>query len=160
MCKGRKRTSLKGITLPAFSELPDFQIFLERPPLDQGDRWSARPFRHLAAVRPASVSFGDRSRASSDKQRFLHNLWSAQAVVRSKVVPPKPVTSGDHWQPHPPSALLDADRWTPEQSSPVTSVAQTYWNVWEAQSWNSEPRKVRLTGVISKRVQVLTDSFN
>jgi hypothetical protein len=122
----------------------DFHIFFERPPLDQGDRWSARPFRHFAAVRPTSTSFADLSRASSDKQRFLRNLWTAQAVIRSKVAPPKPAISAHHIQPSPPSVLLDVDRWTADNTSSVTSLAQTYWNVWDARSWASDPRKVRL----------------
>ncbi|KAI9507546.1 hypothetical protein F5148DRAFT_1307723 [Russula earlei] len=44
----------------------DFHLYLEKPPHDQTDRWSGRPFRPLSLP------------------RFLENLWLSQANLRAR----------------------------------------------------------------------------
>lgn len=65
-----------------------------------------------------------------DKRRFVHSIWAAQALSRTKVLPsnPKPV----------PYVLVSSQ----EIEIEAHRRAKLYWNIWGANGWITEPRKV------------------
>ncbi|KAH9077249.1 hypothetical protein EDB83DRAFT_2504476 [Lactarius deliciosus] len=63
---GKNGMSCKGVATDVGGA--DFHLYLEKPPLDQTDRWSGRPFRP----------------SLRDKARFLENLWLSQANIRTR----------------------------------------------------------------------------
>lgn len=105
----------------------DIHIYLENPPRDQGDRWSARPFRALSVVRPPMPAGLDPKQTEADKQRFLESLWHVQATYRS-------------------NSRLSVVRCAKEMevdSRPgKTVLARTYFNIYQRTAFLQEPKKV------------------
>jgi hypothetical protein len=116
----------------------DFHLFFERPPMDQSDRWAARPFRSYTTVHPPySVSL-DPVATRRDKLRFVHNLWAAQALARAKLLPQEVRQV--------PRALVEEEEIGLESAGEMCGRAKCYWNVWERQGWLQADRKVGANG--------------
>lgn len=106
--------------------LKDFHLYLEKPPLDQTDRWSGRPFRPLSVVFPPHPPNFNPQRSETDKARFLENLWLSQANFRAR--------SGK-------SIVLRSEEREVESRGRIT-FAQTYFNVYQRTAFLQEPQKV------------------
>lgn len=107
----------------------ELHIYIENPPQDQGDRWSGRPFRSLSVVFPPSPVNLDPTRTLTEKERFLEHLWSAQAKYRTK--------AGQ-------SVILCAEEKEVEVRGGRTTVARTYFNVYQRTAFLQESKKVVL----------------
>ena len=106
----------------------DMNIYFESPPQDQSDRWSGRPFRAYSVVHPPSPVNLDPVLAESDKQRFLENLWTTQAMFRAK--------EGRS------VVLVSGEKEVESRGGRVTQ-ARTYFNVYQRTAYLTEPKKVR-----------------
>lgn len=102
----------------------DFHLYLENPPQDLSDRWSNRPLRCLSVVHPPSSANID---PENDKIRFLENLWNAQAKYRAR--------AGQ-------SVVLRSDEVEVESKSSKTTMARTYYNVYQRKAFLQESKKV------------------
>lgn len=105
----------------------EFHIYIENPPQDQGDRWSGRPFRSCSVVFPPAPINLDPTRTLTEKECFLGNLWSAQAKYRTK--------AGQ-------SVVLCADEKEVEVRGGRTTIARTYFNVYQRTAFLQESKKV------------------
>lgn len=116
----------------------DFQLFLEKPPMDQSDRWSGRPLRTYTAVNPPTPLGLDPATARSEKLRFVQNLWALQAVARTKVLPsqlkevPRVLTSHN-------DVSVDSEHMR----------VKLYWNLWTRKGWESEHTKAKVAMQVS-----------
>ncbi|KAJ7781077.1 RhoGEF domain-containing protein [Mycena metata] len=107
----------------------DINLYLENPPLDQNERWAGRAFRSLAVVHPPAPINLNPVQAELDKQRFLENLWQVQAAYRTR--------SGQ-------SVVLRADEMEVESKNGRTTVARTYYNVYQRTAFLQEPKKTKI----------------
>ncbi|KAG2349061.1 hypothetical protein BDR05DRAFT_956431 [Suillus weaverae] len=107
----------------------DFHIYIENPPQDQSDRWSGRSFRCLSVVFPPAPVNLDPARTTSEKDRFLENLWNAQAKYRTR--------SGQ-------SVVLCADEREVESRGGRVTMARTYFNVYQRTAFLQEPKKTKI----------------
>lgn len=105
----------------------DMHIYLENPPLDQGERWSGRPFRALSVVHPPNPVNLDPTLTSATKQSFLENLWSVQARYRTRLNQ---------------SVLLCAEDREVENRGGKITRARTYFNVYQRTAFLKEEKKV------------------
>lgn len=108
----------------------DIHVYIENPPQDQSDRWSGRSFRCLSVVFPPAPVNLDPARTTNEKDRFLENLWNAQAKYRTK--------TGQ-------SVVLCADEHEVESRGGKVTMARTYFNVYQRTAFLQEPKKVRFT---------------
>ncbi|KZT71528.1 hypothetical protein DAEQUDRAFT_110220 [Daedalea quercina L-15889] len=106
----------------------EMHMYIEKPPHDQGDRWSGRPFRPFFAVHPPS-SQRDTKLGEERKQQFLENLWDAQAKYR---------TRDGH------SALIRAEEREVESYAGRTTIARTYFNVYTRPWYLGEDSKPKV----------------
>jgi hypothetical protein len=113
----------------------DFHLFFERPPTDQTERWSARPFRSYTGVHPPYASNLDSVAIRNDKLRFINNLWAAQTVARAKLLP-KGI--------EPPMPLVGEYEIGLEGAGELYGRAKCYWSVWDRQGWSVTGRRVSL----------------
>lgn len=95
--------------------------------MDQTDRWSGRPFRALSVVNPPAPINLDPTRTSSDKARFLENLWSVQARYRTRL--------GQ-------SVILCGEEREVENRGGKVTMARTYFNVYQRTAFMKESKKV------------------
>ncbi|KAK7060488.1 hypothetical protein VNI00_001253 [Paramarasmius palmivorus] len=107
----------------------DFHFFLENPPQDLGDRWSGRPFRSFSVVHPPAPPNLDPTQTEVDKQRFLENLWKIQANYRARI--------GQ-------SVVLRAPELEVEAKGGKTTLARTYYNVYQRTAFLQEPKKTKV----------------
>ncbi|KAG6336527.1 hypothetical protein ID866_2549 [Astraeus odoratus] len=107
----------------------DFHIYLENPPQDQGDRWSGRPFRSLSVVLPPASTNLDPTRPTAEKERFLENLWSAQAKYRTR---------------YGQSVVLCANETEVEVKGSRTTLARTYFNIYQRTAFLQEIKKTKI----------------
>ncbi|KAI6130388.1 hypothetical protein EDD16DRAFT_1084414 [Pisolithus croceorrhizus] len=107
----------------------ELHVYLENPPHDQGDRWSGRPFRSLSVVFPPAPINLDPCRTTAEKERFLDNLWSAQAKYRTR---------------YGQSVVLCADETEVEAKGSRTTVARTYFNVYQRTAFLQEIKKTKI----------------
>ncbi len=105
----------------------DFHVFLENALLDQGERWGGRQFRSLSVVFPPAAVYLDPPRTESEKHRFLENLWTAQARLRTRAER---------------SIVLRGEEREVENRSGYTTFARTYFNVYTRMAFLQEPKKV------------------
>ena len=105
----------------------EINLYLENPPQDQTERWSGRPFRSLSVIIPPGPINLDPTQTQSEKQRFLENLWKAQANYRAR--------AGQ-------SVVLCADDQEVESRSGRTTIARTYFNVYQRTAFLQEAKKV------------------
>lgn len=104
----------------------EFHIYLESPPQDQTDRWSGRPFRSLQVVLPPSANL-DPTLLLQAKNRFLENLWRAQALYRAE--------SGK-------CATLRSQELDVENHAGRLTKATAFYNIYERKSYLTEAKKV------------------
>jgi protein ECT2 len=104
----------------------EFHLYLENPPVDEGDRWSGRPFRSMAVVRPPSPINLEPTKTEADKHRFLENLWNAQARYRTRL--------GQ-------SVVLKSLDYEVEAKGSRLTVAQTFYNVYQRTAFLQEAKK-------------------
>lgn len=112
------------------SNLPllGIHLFLEKPPQDQSERWSGRPFRSLVVVNLPHDANHDAIKSESHKKRFLENLWEAQAKYRA---------AGGK------SVVLLSKVEEVENRANRTTLARTYYNVYTRTSFLRDPKKAR-----------------
>jgi hypothetical protein len=118
------------MTSSVFNIPRDFHIYIENPPQDQSDRWSGRPYRSFSTVFPPAAVNLDPIRTANEKDRFLQNLWNAQAKYRTR--------SGQ-------SVVLCADEREVESRGGKVSTARTYFNVYQRTAFLQETKKVCFT---------------
>ena len=104
----------------------DIHLFLENALLDQSGRWSGRPFRVMTVVTPG-IGYPDMDRAVSEKQRFIDNLWRAQARFRTR---------------HGHSVATVGDEFEVENRGGRITLARTYYNIYTRTPFLQEPKKV------------------
>lgn len=109
----------------------DFHLFLEDPLLEQTGRWAGRPFRVLSVVMPG-LAYPDIDRTMADKQRFIENLWRAQARFRTR--------SGQ-------SVATRGDEFEVESRGGRVTMARTFYNIYTRTLFLQEPKKVSLKGI-------------
>ncbi|KAI0722338.1 hypothetical protein C8T65DRAFT_600229 [Cerioporus squamosus] len=107
----------------------DFHIFLENALLDQGERWGGRQFRALSVVFPPAAVYLDPLRTESEKQRFLDNLWTAQARFRTRAER---------------SIVLRSEEREVENRGGYVTLARTYFNVYTRMAFLQEPKKTKI----------------
>ncbi|KAF5333454.1 hypothetical protein D9611_002621 [Ephemerocybe angulata] len=107
----------------------NIHMYLEKPPLDQSERWSNRPFRSLVAVNPPAALYLDPVQSEADKKRFLEHLWEAQAKFRA--------TGGK-------SVVLVSPEEEVENRSSRTTTARTFYNVYTRTSFLQDPKKTKV----------------
>ncbi|KAH9855021.1 hypothetical protein C2E23DRAFT_725243 [Lenzites betulinus] len=107
----------------------DFHIYLESPPMDVSERWAGRQFRSLSVVFPPSPVYLDPQRTESEKQRFLEQLWDAQARFR---------TRGGR------SVILRGKESEVESRAGRITRARTYYNIYTRTSFLQEPKKTKV----------------
>ncbi|RDX53766.1 hypothetical protein OH76DRAFT_1342147 [Lentinus brumalis] len=107
----------------------DFHVFLENALLDQGERWGGRQFRSLSVVFPPAAVYLDPPRTESEKHRFLENLWTAQARLRTRAER---------------SIVLRGEEREVENRSGYTTFARTYFNVYTRMAFLQEPKKTKI----------------
>ncbi|KAF8969440.1 hypothetical protein BDZ97DRAFT_1902547 [Flammula alnicola] len=107
----------------------EINLFLENPPQDQTDRWSGRPFRSLSVVNPPAPINLDPTQTESDKQRFLENIWKAQATYRAR--------AGQ-------SVVLCSDEQEVECRSGRITLARSYFNVYQRTAFLQETKKSKV----------------
>lgn len=81
---------------------------------------------------PAPINF-DPTRTLTGKERFLGNLWSAQAKYRTK--------AGQ-------SVVLCADEKEVEVRGGRTTIARTYFNVYQRTAFLQESKRVALVLIL------------
>ncbi|OAX44507.1 hypothetical protein K503DRAFT_861342 [Rhizopogon vinicolor AM-OR11-026] len=107
----------------------DFHVYIENPPQGQSDRWSGRSFRSFSAIFPPAPVNLDPIRTANEKDRFLQNLWNAQAKYRTR--------SGQ-------SVVLCADEREVESRGGRVSTARTYFNVYQRTAFLQEANKTKI----------------
>lgn len=87
------------------------------------------PLRSFTVCHPPAPVGLDPQASRQDKLRFVQNIWAAQALARTKLLPSqvKPI----------PSVLSDDTQYEVEGGR-----AKIYWNVWTTAGWAAEQRKV------------------
>lgn len=64
---------------------PDLQLTMANPPSHVvGEKWSSRLVRQYATVDVNSMNGSSPAQARSEKQRFLENVWRAQALLKTR----------------------------------------------------------------------------
>lgn len=102
--------------------------------MDQFGKWASRTFRHYSTVHPPySVGF-DPSATRKDKLRFVHNIWAAQALARTKVLPTQVKAV--------PQVLESPEEVDLGPAKEPFSVAKLYSNIWDREGWEAEHTKV------------------
>ncbi|BEI91751.1 uncharacterized protein CcaverHIS019_0405710 [Cutaneotrichosporon cavernicola] len=108
----------------------DFQLFFEQPIADQGDRWNL-PLRTFQVCHPPAPVGLDSQAARTDKLRFVQNVWAAQALARSKILPSQVKQT--------PYVLVSDETFDVDGSR-----VKAYWNVWTMVGWSAEQRKAKV----------------
>jgi hypothetical protein len=106
----------------------DFHLYVEKPPMDEGDRWSGRYFRPFTAVYPPSPAGLVPTETERAKNRFLQNLFRAQALYRAKDQQSFPLVSEEQ---------------EVETKKGRITFARTYYNVYQRTEFLKEKNKVR-----------------
>jgi len=101
-------------------------FFLERPPVEHGERWST-PLRSYQVVFPPQLVNFDPGATNEVKTQFLEKLWNAQAMLRTK---------GGR------SVALQSEELEVDSRGIRTTYATTYFNVYQRTPYLVEPRKV------------------
>jgi hypothetical protein len=101
-------------------------FFLERPPVDHGERWSI-PLRSYQVVFPPQPVNSDPVATREAKTEFLEKLWNAQAMLRTK---------GGR------SVALKSEELEVDSRGIRTTYATTFYNVYQRTQYLGEPRKV------------------
>lgn len=117
---------------PTLTLCADFQLCFEDPPAGQNDRWSGRPLRCYSVVHPPAPAHFDPLSLKRDKERFIQNLWHAQALARTKPVLRDPV----------PVDKLPRALACEEDIETGGEALAVFWNAWQKDIWLRDFRKV------------------
>ncbi|KAJ9106135.1 hypothetical protein QFC21_001277 [Naganishia friedmannii] len=119
----------------------EFELFFGKAPHDLGDKWSNRPFRHYQVVHPPLSVNLEYTPARTDKQRFVQNLWKAQALARTRL--PASARRNTHITHSTalPIAFVSKNNRKLEGSDGLAGQAICFWNMWERAAWNAHPHK-------------------
>ncbi|ORY29168.1 hypothetical protein BCR39DRAFT_533070 [Naematelia encephala] len=120
----------------------DFHLFFERPPMDQTDRWSARPFRSYTTVHPPFAASLDVIASRRDKLRFIQNLWAAQALARTKRLP-KEISA-------PPRVVMTDEEISLDDAGEPFGRAKCFWTIWDRATWSAVPKKAKVAILIDE----------
>jgi len=115
------------IKLVSLKFVLEINLYLENAPQDQTERWSGRPFRSLSVVNPPLPINYYPAQTESEKQRFLENLWKAQAMYRAR--------AGQ-------SVVLCSETQEVDNRHGKTTLAKTYFNVYQRTAFLQEQKKV------------------
>ncbi|EJF62298.1 hypothetical protein DICSQDRAFT_104681 [Dichomitus squalens LYAD-421 SS1] len=107
----------------------DFHIFLENALLEQSERWGGRQFRSLSVVFPPAAVYLDPLRTEREKQRFLDNMWNAQARFRTRMER---------------SIVLKGEEREVENRGGYITNALTYFNLYTRMNFLQEPKKTKI----------------
>ncbi len=121
----------------------DFNLFLERPPTDQSDRWSGRQFRYMSVVHPPHPRGMDAIAARTEKERFIRNLWHSQALIKSKPLSAlikRPEAAGC---PGAFKTLVGHGGMVPIDGGRDERVVP-HASLWDRSAWKSDPRKAKV----------------
>jgi hypothetical protein len=147
-CKGLTTlTDLVAVDLggPAFSlSIPHALSHAPPSSSSSAPAWT-RPHRHLivcpppaqpaaASRQPGTSGGGDPRRAKADKQRFLANLWAAQALVRARKGGSRVVIGREE--------EAFAASGVNHGQAPVGEKGRGYLNVWNRGDWDEDALKV------------------
>lgn len=124
---GAGKVSTHGAALRLLNIRSDFHLYMENSPQDQSDRWSGRPFRAYTVVHPPSPPNLDPVMAQSDKHRFLDNVWTAQAMLRTRQSR---------------SIVLCSPEKEVEARGGRVTLARTFFNIYQRTAFLTEPKKV------------------
>lgn len=116
----------------------DFQLFFEKPPTDQGERWSFRNFRSYTTVRPPFGASIDPVGVRKDKLRFVENIWAAQAQARAKLMP-KELEIKEM-----PRVMVAVEESALDTAGEPFGRAKLFLNVWSRQGYASSTRRGRV----------------
>lgn len=100
---------------------------------DQSERWVGRPVRNYSTIHPPQPRGFDPVSCKTDKNRFLSNLWAAQALCRTRPRHKKvePVCRA--------LACTDDVEVAGEQIR-----VKPYWNLWDRSGWTATDRKGKI----------------
>jgi len=101
-------------------------FFLERPPVEHGERWNTPLKSYQVVFPPQAVNF-DPAATRDAKTEFLEKLWNAQAMLRTK---------GGR------SVVLKSEELEVDSRGIRTTHATTFFNVYQRTPYLGEPRKV------------------
>jgi hypothetical protein len=104
---------------------PDLQLCMSKAPSHAtGEKWASRLTRQYATNDASSISGPDPALARSEKQRFLENLWRAQALLKAK-----------DFRSHVRSCVI------PSSAGEDKIRRVIYWNIYSRRSYLGEPHK-------------------
>lgn len=128
------------LTSLSLANMADFQLFLDLNAksdalADQVDKWSAaRTLRQYSTIHPPHPIGFDPVTSRKDKLRFVHNIWAAQALRRTKLKPAevKPVPRG---------VLACTDEIDLDKE---LLRVKAYWNLWDRAGWVGAQEKAKV----------------
>lgn len=98
---------------------------------DQTDKWTGRAVRTYGTIHPPAPIGLNPTLARTDKERFLANLWTAQALARTR-------TRHKIFEPICRALVAEDD------VSVESMAVKAYWNLWDRASWTATERKVKV----------------
>lgn len=133
------RTMLEALI--AILLIADFQIRFDHQPADQTDKWAGRPVRTYTAVNPPLPPNMDIQASRRNKQRFVRNLWAAQALSRTKVSASAPKGSANAQGIGMPTAhMRDEQAVTRDGAAEAVTL---HVNIWDRAAWMDSNRKAK-----------------
>ena len=121
----------------------EFQLQFRSPPSDQHDKWAGRPVRNFAVVHPPLPPNTDPSLAYRDQEQFVKNVWTAQALMRTKPIASAPKGSMQSQGVGLPKAYRGTQNHIVEIHGRNREAVVLYANVWPKNSWLGSHIKVR-----------------
>jgi hypothetical protein len=122
--------------------MTEFELFFEKALNDLGDKWSNRPFRHYQVVHPPLPVNLEYTPAKTDKQRFVQNLWKAQALARTRLSAPARRSTHISHSEALPIAFVSNNNVKLEGPHSSAGQAISFWNMWERAAWTAHLNKV------------------
>lgn len=122
--------------------ITEFELFFGKVSSDSGDKWSNRPFRHYQVVHPPLPVNLEYTPARTDKQRFVQNLWKAQALARTRLSASARRSTHINHSTALPIAFVSNNNRKLDGSDRLAGQAICFWNMWERAAWNAHPNKV------------------
>lgn len=112
--------------------------------------------RNYTVVHPPLPPNTDTSAASLDRQKFIKNLWTAQALMRTKPIASAPKGSMQSQGIGLPTAYMAVQNHVVESRSRNREHIALYTNLWARNAWESSHIKVSKGPVISQHITLLS----